>query len=59
MKRNAILHSHGQGKLRIQEAIEEFKNQLDPFFFFKKMVLHGTWTKAPVFSLQNCFPGCR
>lgn len=32
MKRNAILHSHGQGKLRIQEAIEEFKNQLDPFF---------------------------
>lgn len=32
MKRNAILHSHGQGQLRIQEAIEEFKNQLDPFF---------------------------
>nr|BAK62298.1 transcriptional activator protein Pur-beta [Pan troglodytes] len=23
------------------------------------MVLHGTWTKANVFSSQNCFPGCQ
>lgn len=56
MKKNATLHNHGQGKRRVQEAIGEFKNQLDPFL---KMVLHGTWTKAPVFSLQKCFPGCK
>lgn len=31
MKRNAILHNHGQGKIRIEEAIGELKNQSDPF----------------------------
>lgn len=44
-------------KIKIQEAIGEYRNKLDPFFL--KMVLLGTWTKAHIFYLQNCFPGCK
>lgn len=56
MKRNAILRSHGQGKLRIQEAIEEFKNQLDPFFFLKNGF---AWNldQGPCLFFAELFPG--
>jgi hypothetical protein len=54
MKRNATLHNHGQGRIRIQEGIGECRNKLD---LFKKKKNGFAWNLVPAHVFAELFSG--